>query len=49
MDIKEKKLKCKLCGKVLGGVGVELFMQHLLLEHNLTFLERVEQIFYDKI
>ena len=40
------KNKCKLCGKVVSR-SVEEFMKHLLIEHNVEFIDRVENMFFE--
>jgi hypothetical protein len=40
------RLRCKLCGKLLSR-SVEEFMEHLLRTHNLEFVCRSEQYFFD--
>lgn len=47
--LKTPKLECKLCGEILPNRSVKGFMEHLELEHNAEFVDRVEAIFYKKI
>ena len=42
------KLECKLCGKILNR-SVEEFMEHLRLEHNEEFINRVEFYFFNLV
>jgi len=40
------KLECKICGRKLER-SVEEYMNHLLNEHNLEFVSRVEGLFFN--
>jgi len=40
--------ECKLCGRVFNA-GVMERMEHLEMEHNAEFVDRVLTLFYDPI
>mgnify|MGYP001626496935 CR=1 FL=1 len=41
-------LECRLCGKILPNRSVNVFMEHLIREHNTEFIDRCETTFYKK-